>query len=318
MKRISLLLLNSHSKDGNRKKHGVSLPSFPSDTLPKVYHEAVRGSIPSGQVDQRRSAAAGLGEPYTSPSSAVLGLGGAVLYSEWSNPREVTSHVGELGVMSQRAAQLREKEQRLGDAGADGEREVVYDGHPIADVNEGTHSHGEHHDHSARHTRHIRESRTAVSSTDSFPSAHGSTFASSDEMPLVQKPDIITSLEQFRALKQQSRRKVSRSGSGAATGGADVAAGVSQATGARKAGPRYSGVQLQILNLYRRMLKEVFRMRDAETRFNLQKYIRSEFDQNVNVPRKHVAKIEWCINTGRRKLEELQLMNPNTKFCIKR
>ncbi|CCW69603.1 unnamed protein product [Phytomonas sp. Hart1] len=298
MKQVRFLLQHSYSKDGSRVKRPGSLPNFPSDILSKVYHEAVR----KGKVNQQGGEATGLEGSQSLSSSAGLGLGGAVWYSEWRNTREVTNHVGELGVMSPRAAQLREKEGEEKGTGLDKEDEVAREVHPTEDVHESSPGLDAHP---------IPKLKEAVPPTGSFSSTHSSTPASSDRVPMLRKPDIITSLEQFRALKWQARQKVP-------PWGRNAAVGVSKGIVSSKMRPRHSGVQLQILNLYRRMLKEAFRMHDADTRSNLQTYIRSEFDKNVDVSRKHVAKIEWCINTGKRKLEDLQLMNPNTKFCMKR
>ncbi|CBZ25628.1 conserved hypothetical protein [Leishmania mexicana MHOM/GT/2001/U1103] len=82
------------------------------------------------------------------------------------------------------------------------------------------------------------------------------------------------------------------------------------------ASPRRSGVQAEILSVYRSMLREVSRMQDADTRRNLSAYIRQEYDKQRDIPRKNIMKIEWRLNYGKRKLEELQAMNKHTKFTM--
>ncbi|GET87833.1 hypothetical protein, conserved [Leishmania tarentolae] len=82
--------------------------------------------------------------------------------------------------------------------------------------------------------------------------------------------------------------------------------------------PRRSGVQSEILSVYRGMLREVSRMHDADTRRNLSAYIRQEYEKQRDIPRKNIMKIEWRLNYGKRKLEELQAMSKHTKFTMMR
>ncbi|KAG5508082.1 hypothetical protein GH5_07139 [Leishmania sp. Ghana 2012 LV757] len=81
---------------------------------------------------------------------------------------------------------------------------------------------------------------------------------------------------------------------------------------------RRSGVQAEILSVYRSMLREVARMQDTDTRRDLSAYIRQEYDKQRDIPRKNIMKIEWKLNYSKRKLEELQAMSKHTKFTIMR
>jgi hypothetical protein len=71
---------------------------------------------------------------------------------------------------------------------------------------------------------------------------------------------------------------------------------------------RLSGLQIQVLSMYRILL------RAAETKDNattIKQMIRSEFRKNATIPVAHHNRIEWHINQSRNKLELLQ--NPNVK-----
>ena len=81
---------------------------------------------------------------------------------------------------------------------------------------------------------------------------------------------------------------------------------------------RHSGIQLDILSLYRGMLREARRRTNPAARANLHRYIQSEFRANRDVPRKEVSRIEWLLNYGRNKLEELQAQKANTGFSVVR
>lgn len=122
---------------------------------------------------------------------------------------------------------------------------------------------------------------------------------------------VITSVEEFRSRPHGSS---TRSSSPNAGGGSNSISGVGVKG---SSAPRYSGVQREILSLYRELLRETRRMQDADTQSNMRRYMRQEFDKDAAVPRKHIAKIEWCLNTGKRKLEELQRMGANTKFAVR-
>jgi succinate dehydrogenase assembly factor 1 len=90
-----------------------------------------------------------------------------------------------------------------------------------------------------------------------------------------------------------------------------------QEGGAAKA-VRHSGMQIDVLSLYKSLLKEAQRRTDAASRVNLAAYIRGEFRDNMKLPRKEVSKIEWLVHRGRNKLEELQAQKPNTRFNVLR
>lgn len=81
-------------------------------------------------------------------------------------------------------------------------------------------------------------------------------------------------------------------------------------------GPRLSGVQREILQLYRDLLKETRRMRDLRTQANLRRFIRSEFDKGANISRKYITRIEWQMNYGKNKLDELRHMSPDMRFSL--
>ncbi|KAH9589070.1 Complex 1 LYR protein [Trypanosoma melophagium] len=92
----------------------------------------------------------------------------------------------------------------------------------------------------------------------------------------------------------------------------------SRSSNAMKRGPRRSGVQLEILSLYHDLLKETQKMKDPQTRENLRHFIRSEFNGNIDIPRRHVTRIEWQLHYGKNKLEELRDMRPDSKFTLMR
>ncbi|RNF11249.1 hypothetical protein TraAM80_01037 [Trypanosoma rangeli] len=81
---------------------------------------------------------------------------------------------------------------------------------------------------------------------------------------------------------------------------------------------RRSGVQVEILNLYRDMLRASQRMEDPQTRKNMRDFIRAEFDRNRDIPCKFITRIEWQLHHGQNKLEELRAMRPDTKFSLMR
>lgn len=251
------------------------MPSFPSDTLTAVYREAIRG-------DTAASAASAASSPDVE-SWAAERPSAAARYAPWRNDREVTNHVGEIGVMSRLAYELRERDKAMA-AGRQGEEE--------------DHDHGERGGHSHHHHHHpVRRGVTGAVSSSSSSSferaADGRTAANR----------VVSSLEEYRARLRRTGARPQRTRR--------------QDDGGRGRTPRHSGVQVELLSLYRQMLREVDRMTDPDTRKNLRTYIRAEFDKNVSVPRKHIAKIEWCMNTAKRKLEDLQRMSSTTKFYMR-
>nr|CCC94321.1 conserved hypothetical protein [Trypanosoma congolense IL3000] len=84
----------------------------------------------------------------------------------------------------------------------------------------------------------------------------------------------------------------------------------------KRQGPRRSGVQNEILQLYRELLRETRRLNDPQTQVCLRRFIRSEFDRNIAIPRKFVTRIEWQIHYGKNKLEELRSMGPDSRFSL--
>ena len=84
--------------------------------------------------------------------------------------------------------------------------------------------------------------------------------------------------------------------------------------GAKRKFVRHSGLQLEILQMYRSYMKVAHAKTDAESRENLKGYIRYEFRQNQELPRKLITKIEWHLHMGRTRLEELNKTKPTDKF----
>lgn len=74
----------------------------------------------------------------------------------------------------------------------------------------------------------------------------------------------------------------------------------------RLASAKYSGAQREVLHLYRCFLKTFPRFMDEATRRRLQRYVREEFDKGVALERRQLDAVEWRINYGKRKLEELE------------
>ncbi len=110
--------------------------------------------------------------------------------------------------------------------------------------------------------------------------------------------------------------------------GVDRAAGVAEAViadrrrrrleaaGAAVLKTRHSGVQLEVLALYRGLLKEANRRTDAKSRLALRSYIQTDFRTNKSIAKKEVARIEWLIHYGRARLEDLQHQKASTGFSI--
>ncbi|KAA8914479.1 complex 1 protein-domain-containing protein [Sphaerosporella brunnea] len=66
--------------------------------------------------------------------------------------------------------------------------------------------------------------------------------------------------------------------------------------------PRLSGIQREVLSLYRsclRMIKE----KPAESQQNFREYARHEFRQNLGLNKKDFATIEHLLRVGQKKLE---------------
>lgn len=77
---------------------------------------------------------------------------------------------------------------------------------------------------------------------------------------------------------------------------------------------RLSGVQQEIIALYRSFMKEVRKFEDKESRQNATKRIRDEFKEGAKIPRKLLAKVEWQMHYARNKLEDLKAMRPSSRF----
>jgi hypothetical protein len=80
---------------------------------------------------------------------------------------------------------------------------------------------------------------------------------------------------------------------------------------------RHSGVQMEVLSLYRALLREANRRTDPGARERLRAYVRDDFKANaVELQRRDVARIEWRLNYGRARLEELKAQKPSTGFGV--
>lgn len=88
--------------------------------------------------------------------------------------------------------------------------------------------------------------------------------------------------------------------------------------GAARAGapPRRSGVQREVLSLYRALLQRARRLTDLRTQQRLSAHIRGEFRRHSAIPRKNVALIEWHMQHGKRKLDDLLALKLNSRFSI--
>lgn len=77
---------------------------------------------------------------------------------------------------------------------------------------------------------------------------------------------------------------------------------------------RLSGVQLEVLRLYRHFMKAAQQKQDESTRTGLKKYIKEQFRLNQRIPRYDVQRVEWHLHFGKRKLEELLAAKPTMRF----
>lgn len=66
--------------------------------------------------------------------------------------------------------------------------------------------------------------------------------------------------------------------------------------------PRLSGLQKDVLALYRLCLRAARRKPD-ENRANFEAFARREFDKNIDMDRKDFSTIEFLLRKGRRQLE---------------
>eukprot|EP01027_Heterolobosea_sp_BB2_P012228 GEZU01017737.1.p2 GENE.GEZU01017737.1~~GEZU01017737.1.p2 ORF type:complete len:146 (-),score=30.30 GEZU01017737.1:177-614(-) len=67
---------------------------------------------------------------------------------------------------------------------------------------------------------------------------------------------------------------------------------------------RHSGLQKQVLSLYKSLLRAA-NTKEPEKREDLKTYIRSEFRQNMTLPKNEVMRIEWLVANGKNQLEIL-------------
>lgn len=80
--------------------------------------------------------------------------------------------------------------------------------------------------------------------------------------------------------------------------------------------PRKSGLQWEVIGLYRKLQKAANAKDDQATKANLRTAIREEFKKEASLPRRNVNKIEWCMNRARIKLEEINSMKPGIRFAV--
>eukprot|EP00758_Cryptobia_borreli_P007015 Tbor_TRINITY_DN5236_c0_g1::TRINITY_DN5236_c0_g1_i1::g.16805::m.16805 len=80
--------------------------------------------------------------------------------------------------------------------------------------------------------------------------------------------------------------------------------------------PRRSGLQREILTLYKNMLKAAEQKGHSQTVYNFKSEIRQEFKRNATVERKMITKIEWMLHRGKNKLEDLRDMKKDVKFSV--
>lgn len=66
--------------------------------------------------------------------------------------------------------------------------------------------------------------------------------------------------------------------------------------------PRYSGLQRDVLSLYRQCLR-VARKKPTETRKHFEQFARQEFDKNLSIGKKDFSAIEYMLRKGQRQLE---------------
>ena len=86
----------------------------------------------------------------------------------------------------------------------------------------------------------------------------------------------------------------------------DSAAGVAR---------RLSGVQRDVLALYRGLWRAAGRKSDPAVRAALRRHIRSEFEAHRDIPRRDIDVIEWRIRNGKQRLELLESSKPTDGFA---
>ncbi|CAI7673472.1 hypothetical protein N7527_001202 [Penicillium freii] len=65
---------------------------------------------------------------------------------------------------------------------------------------------------------------------------------------------------------------------------------------------RLSGLQRDVLSLYRKCLREI-RNKPEDSRVNFKKYARAEFQKHLSVNKKDFSTIEYLLRKGNRQLE---------------
>ena len=66
--------------------------------------------------------------------------------------------------------------------------------------------------------------------------------------------------------------------------------------------PRLSGLQRDVLNLYRSCLRAA-RAKPIETRTHFEAFARKKFEENLHLDKKDFGTIEFLLRKGRRQLE---------------
>ncbi|KPI89937.1 hypothetical protein ABL78_0905 [Leptomonas seymouri] len=261
-----------------RRDRGGNTHNFPFDTLTKVYRDTMYAT-------QERYLSNPM-YPERGPHNSVAAAPSPATSSPPSS--NVTNHVGNIGVMSPAATPLSKWMEELHQ-------------HPNPEADAHDHVHGV-----ASPPKHTR-----IAGNARMPHRlHDISSASDAAAASGQAPSATTVNDE--AVRERLMARLAREKGGSKSSSTRTSSAFAAATA------RHSGVQLEILSMYRRMLREVGRMEDPDTRRNLTAYIRSEFEKHRDVPRKNILKIEWLLNYGKRKLEDLQAMGQHTRFSMMR
>ncbi|KAH9842099.1 Succinate dehydrogenase assembly factor 1, mitochondrial [Teratosphaeria destructans] len=78
--------------------------------------------------------------------------------------------------------------------------------------------------------------------------------------------------------------------------------GTKSALGITSPMPRLSGLQRDVLHLYRRCLRAC-RTKPADTRTNFEDFARREFERHIHMDKKDFGTIEFLLRKGNRQLE---------------
>ena len=79
---------------------------------------------------------------------------------------------------------------------------------------------------------------------------------------------------------------------------------------------QHSGAQLSILRMYREFLRLANKKTDTPSRLALLSDIRKEFRTNAATSRRDFVRIDWMMNRGRTKLEELKKTKHSDKYGV--